>query len=90
MASYVVEAYAARSVVDEQRELAKLAAELRTGIRYVRTTFLPGDETLLHVFEARSPNALSEAVRVAGLPYERIIEAVEGSAASDMREGRGK
>ena len=24
------------------------------GVRYLRTTFLPGDETILHVFEAMS------------------------------------
>jgi len=30
-------------------------------IRYVRTTFLPGDETILHVFEAPSAEALSQA-----------------------------
>ena len=57
-----------------------LAAELGTGVRYVRTIHLPGDETLMHVFEAVSPEALREAVRVAALPYERIVDAVEGPA----------
>jgi hypothetical protein len=80
MASYLVESYAAGSAVEDQCERAQLAAELGTGVRYVRTTHLPGDETLLHVFEADSPEAVREAARVAALPYERIIEAVEGSA----------
>ena len=78
MQSYLVESYAANSGVEDQRERAQLAAEVGTGVRYVRTTFLPGDETLLHVFEAESPEAVREAVRVAALPYERIVEAVEG------------
>lgn len=46
--------------------------------------FLPGDEIVLHAFEAPSPEALDEAGRRASLPFERIVEAVEGSA--DTRE----
>ena len=79
MPSYLVESYGAGSVVKDQRRRARLAAELGTGVRYVRTTFLPGDETLLHLFEATSPDALRQAARDAALPYERIVEAVEGS-----------
>jgi Nickel responsive protein SCO4226-like len=85
MPCYLVESYAAGSVVDDQRERARRAGEVGTGVRYVRTTFLPGDETVLHVFEASSPEALREAARVAALPYERIVEAVEGSGRSRRR-----
>ena len=77
MRSYVVESYGAGSAVREERDRARLAAELGTGVRYVRTTFLPGDEVLLHVFEATSPDALRDAARVAELRYERIVEADE-------------
>jgi hypothetical protein len=80
MPNYLVEAYASGNAVGYQHERARLVAELGTDIRYIRTTFLPGDETVLHVFEATSPEALIEAARVAALPYERIVEAVEGSA----------
>lgn len=80
MRSYVVESYGAGSVVQDQRDRARLAAELGRGVRYVRTTFLPGDETLFHLFEATSSDALQEAARDAALPYERIVEAVEGPA----------
>ena len=52
MPSYLMETYAAVSAVDAQRERARLAAELGTDVRHLRTTFLPGDETILHVFEA--------------------------------------
>jgi uncharacterized protein DUF4242 len=80
MRSYVVESYAGGNVVEDHRARARRAAELGTGIRYVRTTFLPGDETILHVFEAASREALLEAARDAALPYDRIVEAVESSA----------
>jgi len=79
MRSYLVESYAASSVVEEQRERARRTAELGRGIRYVRTTFLPADETVLHMFEATSGEALRDAAREAALPYERIVEAVEGT-----------
>ena len=87
MPSYLVESYAAGSVVDDQCERARRAAELGTGVRYVRTTYLPGDETVLHVFEASSAEALREAAIVAALPYARIVEAVEGVGSG--RHGRG-
>ena len=44
------------------------------GIQYVRTTFLPGDETAMHVFDASSLQALADAGRVAGLRFERIVQ----------------
>jgi hypothetical protein len=82
--SYLVEAYVAGSVeaVEAARGRALLAGELgeAKGVRYVRTTFLPGDETVLHLFEAPSAAAVGEAGRRAALPFERIVEAVEGSA----------
>jgi Protein of unknown function (DUF4242) len=89
MPSYLVESYAPRSAAADQRERAKRAAELGAGVRYLRTTFLPGDETLLHVFEAESPEAVRDAARVASLPYERIVEAVEGTA-DEPKGGGGK
>ena len=86
MPSYVVESYSAAGVVEDHRERARLTGELGTGVRYVRTTFLPRDETLLHVFEATSSEALVEAARDAALSYDRIVEAVEGSAESHALE----
>jgi hypothetical protein len=77
MPSYLVESYASNSAVQRERACARLAAELGEGIRYVRTTFVPGDETLLHLFEAPSIAALTRAGRLAALHYERIVEAKE-------------
>ncbi len=83
MPSYLVESYAASSVaLDEARERAKRTAELGAGVRYVRTTFLPEDETVLHLFEAPSASALDQAGRRAALEFERIVEAVEGATDS--------
>jgi hypothetical protein len=80
MPNYLVESYLADSAaaVEQARERARRAAELGEGVRYIRTTFLPEDETVLHVFEARSLEALTHAGRLAELPIDRIVEAVEG------------
>ena len=80
MPNYLVESYLANSpaAVEHARQRALRTAELGDGVRYVRTTFLPDDETVLHVFEAPSPEAITRAGSLAGLPFERIVEAVEG------------
>jgi len=90
MPSYLVESYLADSqaALEEARERARSVAEQDAAIRYVRTMFLPGDETILHVFEAPSAEALSRAGRRAALSYERIVEAVERSAGAEPARGR--
>jgi len=64
----------ARAAADE---LSRDGAE----IRYVRTTFLPDDETCFHLFEAASTEAVDEAVNRAGLGRARVVEVVEEPAA---------
>ena len=46
-------------------------------VRYVRTTFLPDDETCFHVFEAAAEEAVREICRRAGIDSARIVPAVE-------------
>jgi hypothetical protein len=79
MPSYVVESYLANTpaAVADARKRARSLADDVNGVRYVRTTFLPGDETILHVFEAPSLLALRRAAQLAELAHERIVEAVE-------------
>ena len=89
MPSYLVESYLAATptALEQARERARLTAELGIDIRLLRTTFLPGDETILHLFEAPSASALDEAGRRAALQFERIVVAVEG-APDAMEEER--
>jgi hypothetical protein len=81
---YLVEAYVPRSRLREARvagrdarTAAKELAREGTQVRYVRTTFLPGDETCFHVFEAASEEAVGEVCRRAGIGSGRIVPAVE-------------
>jgi hypothetical protein len=91
--SYLVEVYLPRSRSDEARAAgrrARAAAEQlsREGvpIRYVRTTFLPDDETCFHLFEAPTPTAVEEVSRRAALGRARIIPAIEASRPAHRRE----
>lgn len=80
MPTYIVEAYSSDAGVADQRLRAERAAQLGTSIRYIRTTVVPGDQTVLHLFEATSPDALREAVTNAALECDRIVEVVETDA----------
>jgi hypothetical protein len=82
--SYLVESYVSAVEVDEARARARRTAELGEDVRYVRTTFLPRDETLLHLFEAPSAVALGEAGRRAALRFERIVEALDTGCDDDV------
>jgi uncharacterized protein DUF4242 len=79
---FLVESYVADSTeaFDDACERARLTAEGARGVRYIDTTYLPGDETVLHLFDAPSAEALDEAGRHAGLQFERIVQAVNDSA----------
>ena len=70
---------------DDACERARLTAQAGAGVSYVHTTFLPGDETVLHLFEAPSAVALEAAGVQAGLDFARIVEAIE-DAADDRKE----
>jgi len=81
MPRYLVESYAANAPegFDDVRERARLAAELDASVEHVRTTFVPDDEVVLHIFDARSEETLRDAVGRAGLDHERIVEAVDAT-----------
>jgi hypothetical protein len=81
---YLVEAYMPRSRAREARAAgrnARIAAEHLsregTPVTYLRTTFLPNDETCFHVFESVDKKAVSEVCRRAGIGSARIVQALE-------------
>jgi hypothetical protein len=81
---YLVETYVPNTRVQEaraegQRARAAAGQLSRDGsaIRYVRTTFLPDDETCFHVFEAASDETVEEVCRRAELGRARVVLAIE-------------
>jgi hypothetical protein len=80
---FLVESYVAASsdAFDDACERARLTAREAQGVRYVDTTYVPGDETVLHLFDAPSAEALDTAGRRVGLQFERIVPAVSDATA---------
>jgi hypothetical protein len=92
--TYLVEAFMPRSHSQEARAAgrrARAAAEELsregTAVRYVRTTFLPDDETCFHLFEAITADDVEELSRRAKLGRARVVAAVEASAPAHPRDG---
>lgn len=92
MPNYLVESYLPRGREDELSHAAlragRVAAALRAEgrhVRHLRSTFLPADEICVHLFEADSAALVDEASRRAGIPSERIVEAVPAGGGEDHR-----
>lgn len=48
-----------------------------TPVRYIRSTFVPGEARCMCLFEAKSPDAVRDVNESAGLPFTRIVEAMD-------------
>jgi hypothetical protein len=88
---YVVERYLPgldqRTLVPLLGKLGRATQELRTEgthVRYLGSTIVPGDEACFCQFEGASETAVAEANERAGVPFDRIVAAVQVPAA---REG---
>ena len=46
-------------------------------VRYIRSTFIPGEERSVCLFEAPDPELVREVNDEAKLPYVRVIEALD-------------
>jgi uncharacterized protein DUF4242 len=70
------------------RRARLVAAEMRAegiGIRFVKSTFVPAEDALMCLFDAPSADVVRELGRRAGLPVERVVEAVELASHSDAK-----
>jgi hypothetical protein len=97
--TYLVEHYRPGATVDELRQWAALirgaADELeRCGrsVRYLRSTIVPADESLLCVFESAGEEPLRATYARAGLAFERLSavipaeDNVRAAIVDDVRE----
>ena len=77
MVEFAVELYVSRTdpaAARRNAELARTAAE-GTAVRYLRSIFMPEDETCFLFFEAASAAAVGEVADRAGFRAERVVEA---------------
>jgi hypothetical protein len=54
----------------------KLTAEGKK-VRYIRSTFVPGESRCMCLFEAPGPQVVKELNDQAKIPYSRIVEAMD-------------
>jgi hypothetical protein len=79
---YLVEHYWPGVTQDAFRhaaELVRASADTLEGIRFLHSTLVPEDESAFCVFAASSSALVAEAYRLAGVPYERILDALDVS-----------
>ena len=83
MAEFIVELYVSRRDLDSVRRgaaRARTAAEdlarEGTAVRYVRSLFVPEDETCFYVYEATKAADVREAAHRAALAFDRVTEAI--------------
>jgi hypothetical protein len=83
MSTYIAERYlpgiTQEQLLDAARRAKLATAEMTTAgtpVTYLRSTFLPGDQTCYCLFEGPSEQAVRDANNKAEIPYERIIPAV--------------
>ena len=82
MTEYLVELYLpAADRVPAAAARARAAAEQLAGegrpIRYLRSIFIPSDQTCFLVFEAPSEDAVREAGNRAAVTFTRVVEAMQ-------------
>jgi hypothetical protein len=68
-------------------QLEQAVAEMRgegTAVRYLGSTIVPDDEACFCQFEASAAADIAEANRRAGVPFDRIVDAV--AAPTPVRE----
>jgi hypothetical protein len=59
---------------ERARSAAEQLTREGTPVRWVRSVYVPEEDTCLLVFEAPTAEAVGRAGRRAGLTYERIVE----------------
>jgi Nickel responsive protein SCO4226-like len=75
------------AVGEDARRAAREMTAMGIPVRVIHAVHVPTDETCFTLFEAPSADALAEAHRRAGIPFDRIVAAVEIASDPD-REGR--
>jgi muconolactone delta-isomerase len=89
MRTYLLELYAPNATPQAVRDAAAHAQQAAhelcaegTSIRYLRSVFVPDDETCFHLYAADSIETLHAAAARAGLSDGRIVEAITATARS--------
>jgi hypothetical protein len=92
VAEFLVELYVSRTdrtAVESNARSARKAAEELTEegrpVRYVRSLFVPEDETCFFLYEADAAADVEEAARRASLPFDRVALALAGQQTEEAQ-----
>lgn len=84
MAVYMVERDLKGITMDQLAAAQKRAIETGTqltakgkNVRYIRSTFVPGESRCMCLFEASNPDLVKELNTTAQIPFSRIVEALD-------------
>lgn len=63
----------------QKRAISSSAKFTKAGkdVRYIRTTFIPGEERSMCLFEARDASTVEDVNKDAEIPYVRVVEALD-------------
>jgi hypothetical protein len=94
MTEFLAELYLSRSdaaALGRSMRRARQAAEEQTRqgmpVRYLRSMYLPDDETCFVLYEAESPEAARRVAALAAIGFERVSEVIGDTPTADNREG---
>jgi hypothetical protein len=97
MGTFLVEFYVSRTAEagmrgEHARQVAEELSRQGTAVRYLRSIFVPQDETCFHLYEATSIESVLQVAELASLPCVHISEAVsdETCVQSELRLERSK
>ena len=91
MAEFLIEVYAARdsralrAAARRARAAADSLASEGPEVRYLRSIFVPEDETCFYVYEADSAGTVREVARRAGIAVDRLVEACSAEQEGEDR-----
>jgi Protein of unknown function (DUF4242) len=81
---YLVEVYVSRAgsnglaaATERARSAAEAMAREGLRVQWLRTIFVPEDETCFHLYEAASADLVRRAAESAGVACQRVLEATE-------------
>ena len=46
-------------------------------MRYIQSTYIPGESRVMCLFEASSPQLVEEVNQAANIPFTRVVEAMD-------------
>ena len=94
MTEFLVEFYLSRTdaaALGRSVRRARLAAQEQTRqgmpVRYLRSMYLPDEETCFLLYEAESAEAARRAAALAAIAFERVSEVIGDTRTADDHEG---